>query len=105
MDASVALRRARTEAALSQRALARLAGVPQPAIARIEQARVTPRVDTLTHLLAACGRDLELSSSRLGQGVDRSVIRRLLRLTPRARLDLAVAEATNLKRLTDMVKR
>lgn len=104
MDASDALRTARRDAGLSQRALARRAGVPQPAIARIEQGRVTPRVDTLTHLLAACGRDL-MVVDRPGEGIDRSVIRRLLLLTPDERLHLAVAEATNLERLTGMLGR
>lgn len=102
MDASVALRRARTEAGLSQRELARRADVPQPAIARIEQARVTPRVDTLSHLLAACGQDLDVTPL-LGIGIDRSVIRRLLRLSARGRLELAVVEAANLERLMGVV--
>lgn len=104
MDAATTLRDARRAAGMSQRDLATLAGTPQPAIARIEQGRVTPRVDTLNHLLAACGRDLELTA-RPGQGIDRTVIRQLLELSPRARLDLAVSEATNLDRLLSRVKR
>lgn len=78
--------------------------MPQPAIARIEQGRVTPRVDTLLRLLEACGQDLA-TRSRLGEGVDRTVMRQLLQLTPRERLDLAVIEATNLQRLLAKVKR
>lgn len=104
MEAATALKTARSQAGLSQRALARRAGVPQPAIARIEQGRVTPRVDTLDHLLRACGADLTLTTKQ-GSGIDRSVIRRLLELSPRQRLDLAVDEATNLQRLTRAVKR
>lgn len=104
MEASTSLREARRDAGLSQRALARRARVPQPAIARIEQGRVTPRVDTLTHLLAACGRELALSS-RPGTGIDRTVIRELLKLSPRARLELAVAEATNVDRLLGRMSR
>ena len=76
----------------------------QPAVARIEQARVTPRVDTLDRLLAACDHTLEIRSRR-GAGVDRTVIRQLLKLTPRERLDLAVAEAINLARLLGRVER
>jgi predicted transcriptional regulator len=104
MEASAALRRARSDAGLSQRALARRADVPQPAIARIEQGRVTPRVDTLTHLLAACGRELTLTS-RPGQGIDRTVIRRLLKLTPLQRLELAVTEATNMDELLAKIEK
>ncbi|MGH2756876.1 MAG: helix-turn-helix domain-containing protein [Actinomycetota bacterium] len=100
MDAGPTLRQARRQAGLSQRALARRAGVPQPAIARIEAGRVTPRVDTLAHLLEACGATLE-AQTRPGAGIDRTVIRELLRLTPAQRFALAVTEANNLARLLE----
>jgi len=96
--ASRTLRLARRRAGLSQRGLAQRAGVPQPAIARIESGRSSPRVDTLDRLLSACGMDLEIRA-RLGSGVDRSVITRLLQLTPSQRLDIAVEEAANLAAL------
>lgn len=73
--------------------------MPQPAIARIESGRVRPRLDTVDDLLRACGMGLELEP-RLGHGVDRSVIRELVRLTPRQRLELAAAEAANIDALT-----
>ena len=98
MDAASTLRNARRAADLSQRELARRAGVAQPAVARIEAGGVIPRVDTLERLLRACGHTLEVAR-RAGAGTDRSVIRELLRLTPRQRLDLAVTEARNLERL------
>jgi transcriptional regulator with XRE-family HTH domain len=97
MDTGLTLRRARQAAGLSQRDLARKARVAQPAIARIESGGVVPRVDTLEHLLRACGQNLQVAK-RAGAGVDRTVIRQLLRLTPRERLDLAVTEANNLGR-------
>jgi hypothetical protein len=65
-------------------------------IARIESGRSMPRVDTLARLIAACGMSVEL---RLAPEVDRTAIRELLRLTPRERLDLVVAEARNLEGL------
>jgi predicted transcriptional regulator len=92
------LRTARRRAGLSQRELADAAGVAQPAIARIESGRVQPRVDTLDRLLEACGWDLEVAP-RLGIGVDRTVMRLLLRLTPIERLELAVADARGLERI------
>jgi predicted transcriptional regulator len=98
MNTATTLRNARRAAGLSQRELARLAGVAQPAVARIEAGGVVPRVDTLDGLLRACGHTLEVAR-RAGAGVDRSVIRELLQRTPRQRLDLAVAEAHNLDRL------
>lgn len=102
MDAAGALRHARTSAGLSQRALASRSGMAQPAIARIESERVNPGVDTLAHLLDACGFDLA-AAPRAGEGIDRSVIRELLKLTPHQRLELAVEEATNLTRLLGSV--
>jgi transcriptional regulator with XRE-family HTH domain len=98
MKAARLLKTARRRAGLSQRELADAAGVAQPAIARIESGRVRPRVDTLDRLLEACGSDLEVAP-RLGIGIDRTVIRRLLRLTPMERLDLAVADARGLERI------
>jgi len=53
-----ALREARTRAALSQREFARVTGVAQPTIARIEGGREDPRVKTLDRLLRACGSTL-----------------------------------------------
>jgi predicted transcriptional regulator len=97
MDTGRALRVARRRGGLSQRALADRAGVPQPAIARIERGTVVPRVDTLDRLLNACGHSLEVEH-RLGVGVDRTVIRELLRLTPRERIQRAAQEAAFLER-------
>ena len=94
------LREARRAAGLSQRTLAARAGVPQPAVARIESGAVVPRVDTLDRLLAACG--LEVATRpRPGAGIDRTQIRSMLALTPLERLRLAVREARNLDRLLE----
>ncbi|KEH91611.1 helix-turn-helix domain-containing protein [Clostridium novyi] len=41
----------RNELGISQRELARLTGIKQPAIARIESLRITPKIDTLYKLL------------------------------------------------------
>jgi predicted transcriptional regulator len=81
MDAARVLRQARRRAGLTQRQLASLAGVPQPMVARIESGAVIPRVDTLDRLLEACGEGLE-SHPRPGRGLDRTVAREILRLSP-----------------------
>jgi transcriptional regulator with XRE-family HTH domain len=92
------LREARRQAGFSQRALATRAGVPQPAVARIESGAVVPRVDTLDRLLAACG--LEVATRpRPGADIDRTQIRAMLARSPIERLRLAVEEARNLDRL------
>ena len=92
MDAGALLKEARHRAGLTQRRLADLSGVAQPLIARIESRSSDPRFATLDRLLRSCGLDIRLGP-RLGIGVDRTVIRGLLALTPRQRLDLAVEEA------------
>lgn len=100
MEASQALRHARQAAGFSQRAPAARAGVAQLAIARIASGRVVPRVDTLDRLLRACGRALEVGPHR-GEGIDRTAIRELLKLTPKQRLELAAQEANNLSNLVE----
>ena len=95
MEAAELLRRARRRAGLSQRALAASTGVAQPTIARIEAGRADPRVATLARLLQACGETLGVTvvAPPSGQGVDRSMMRELLALTPRERLQTLVDEA------------
>jgi transcriptional regulator with XRE-family HTH domain len=91
VSAGTILREARHEAALSQRELAHLAGVPQPAVSRIERDHGSPRLDTLDRLLRRCGKVLQLAE-RPGLGVDRTLIHERLRLSPGARARLAVRE-------------
>ena len=98
MQSAAALRRARLRAGLTQEALAERTGVAQPAIARIERGRVTPRVDTLDRLLRGCGHTL-VSERRLGVGVDRTQIRELLAMPPADRLRRAAADAAGMRRL------
>lgn len=98
MNPRLVLGRARRRAGLTQRQLAQRTGVAQPAIARIEAGRVTPRVDTLDRLLRECGYAVR-AEPVLGAGVDRTQIVELLRLSPRQRLDRAVADAAGLRRL------
>jgi transcriptional regulator with XRE-family HTH domain len=78
------LREARRVSGFSQRELARRAGVPQPAVSRIEREHGSPRVDTLDRLLRQCGKELELVE-RPGLRVDRTLIRERLRMSPRER--------------------
>ena len=103
MTAARLLRRARRSAGLSQRALADRAGVPQPAVARIEAGAVSPRVNTLEALLAAAGCALEITS-RPGEGVDRTLIRAALARTPEERIRAAAIGARNLRTFVDATR-
>jgi len=89
------LRNARGRARLTQRELASKVGIPQETIARIETGKVDPRVGTLDRLLEGCGFGLE-HMPRLGIGIDRTVIRRLIELTPSERLELGIANDRNM---------
>jgi transcriptional regulator with XRE-family HTH domain len=91
MRAGTILREARRRAGLTQRELASTTGVPQPAVSRIERDHVSPRLDTLDVLLRGCGLALDLVD-RPGLGVDRTLIRERLRLSPRERAQLTARE-------------
>ncbi|MHB1539024.1 MAG: nucleotidyltransferase domain-containing protein [Solirubrobacteraceae bacterium] len=58
---------ARRDAELTQDALAARAGTSQSAIARYESGAVTPSFATLTRLLSACGRLLDISAVATGR--------------------------------------
>lgn len=92
------LRLARRRAHLTQRELAARTGVAQPTIARIEGGKDDPRLSTITRLLRACNEELEALPT-VGDGVDRSEIRRLLNLTPEDRARELADEAVALARL------
>ncbi len=100
VDAAAMLSMARRRAGLSQRELARRAGVPQATISRIENAVVSPTFDTLEPLIRACGMELQIGE-REGAGVDRSQFTERLRLSPAQRADLAVGAAAAVRRLQD----
>lgn len=95
MDVATVLRQARRRKGWSQRRLAEVSGLPQSTVGRIESGAVVPRVDTLVHLLRACDEGLEVMPL-LGQGIDRSIIRELLRLTVEERARLAEEAAASL---------
>ena len=100
-----ALRKARRRAGLTQRELAVRTGIAQPTIARIESGAAVPRVDTFNVLLRACGDDLEVVRRVPGTDVDRSLIRDLLRQSPRERLRLLARDAAGLARLERAARR
>jgi transcriptional regulator with XRE-family HTH domain len=102
MHAGRTIRYARRRAGLTQRALAAKAGVPQPAIARIERGGVTPRIDTVMELLEAAGFTLEVSPV-IGDGVDRTLLRAALARSPEDRVRAAARNAKNLRTYLDAV--
>jgi transcriptional regulator with XRE-family HTH domain len=80
------LRDARIRHGLSQERLARRAGTTQSAISRIEKERVSPTVQTLAELLHLLGEDLVLKVEKRDWGVDLTLNRANLELTPDQRV-------------------
>ena len=103
MDLTDSLRDARLKRGLSQRELARAAGVPQSTEGRIETGALHPRTDTVEKLLRALDQEIVLRG-RLGLGVDRTLIRQMLALPPRERLLYAVSGGEAIKRLRHGVR-
>jgi transcriptional regulator with XRE-family HTH domain len=85
-DSAFLLRDARRRAGLTQADLAERLGVSQAAVARLESARANPTVDTLDAALWATGHRLTLDATPRRPGVDESLIRRQLELTPVERI-------------------
>lgn len=82
------VRDARRRAGLSQRALARRAGMPQSMVARVELGRTSPGWDTLTTMLSAAGFDLraQLETAPAHGSHMLADVERILRLTTEQRL-------------------
>jgi len=70
MDARTMILSSRTEAGLSQRELARLAGTSPAAICLYETGQRVPQVDTLTRLIAAAGSSIEMRLRRPAGSID-----------------------------------
>jgi transcriptional regulator with XRE-family HTH domain len=81
------LREARRRHGLSQARLAIRAGTTQSAISRIEKDQVSPTVETLRSLLHLLGEELQLGVAESNSGVDRSMVRERLRMSPSERLE------------------
>ena len=60
---------AREKKGLSQRELAEVAGVKQPAIARLERMKVTPQIDTLFKVLHPLGYTIEIVPLKKPHGI------------------------------------
>jgi transcriptional regulator with XRE-family HTH domain len=91
---------ARRRAGLSQRALAARAGVAQQEIARYERGHVTPSLERLRTLIAACGLELTFGLARADDSYDEQIAAALA-LTPAVRLPRAVRDAQPMRATRD----
>jgi transcriptional regulator with XRE-family HTH domain len=99
MEAHALVRQARADARLTQAQLARRLGTSQPAIGKLERPGANPTVRTLDRVLRATGHRLELRAPEWSPGVDESLIRTQLALTPAERLRQLERQAAQMRRL------
>lgn len=92
------LRDARLRHGVSQERLAVRAGTTQSAISRIEKDRVSPTVQTLTELLHLLGEELVLSAEKRNTGIDLTLNRANLALTPEQRVEKGLEFADFVRR-------
>ncbi len=85
-EAATLLRDARRRAGLTQQQLALRLGVSQAAVAKLERADANPTLRTLTEALRATGHRLAMQATPHTGGVDESLIRQHLQLSPSERL-------------------
>ena len=97
------LLRARQQAGLSQRELARRASTAQSVVARIESGATSPSWDTLSRLLSAAGFtiDATVAVAPVADSHMMQDVARIRALTPEARL----AELSNASRFLTAVRR
>ena len=91
MDAAGLVRRLRGRHGLSQAGLAYRAGTTQQAISRIEQGRVSPTIEMLTRLAAACGEELVLDARARAVPFEDTQLAEQASLPMARRLELALS--------------
>jgi transcriptional regulator with XRE-family HTH domain len=104
-DAAALIRKARNDAHLSQADLAGRLGVSQAAIAKLERQGSNPTVDTLDDVLWATGHRLTLGAPMRPPGVDESLIRQQLELSPGERLRRLDRHIHDVRRLVEAGER
>jgi transcriptional regulator with XRE-family HTH domain len=87
------VRDARRSRGLTQKQLAIRAGTTQSAVSRIERDKISPSVETLRSLLRLLGEDLVLGIEPRDAGIDTSLIRERLKLSPAERIEYGRAFA------------
>jgi transcriptional regulator with XRE-family HTH domain len=85
------IREQREQLGLSQRALARRAGLTQAAVSRVERGQSSPNWETVRALLLAMGLEPELQATRLGGRWDPAHLAASRERPPSERLQLAIS--------------
>ena len=106
VNSGYVLRQSRQKAGMTQRELARRAGVTQSVVGKIETGRTTPRVDTFDRLLRAAGHRL-IATPAAGEvdPHDWGLVLENMGLSPRQRAEKAAAAGRFAIKLRDAGRR
>jgi transcriptional regulator with XRE-family HTH domain len=99
------LKNARRQAGLTQAELAQRLGVSQAAVAKLERPGANPAIATLDDALRATGHRLMLDAPRWRPGVDESLIRQQLAISPAERIRQLDRQATEMRALIEAGER
>lgn len=98
-DVARLIKQTRRDAGATQAELARRLGVSQAAVAKLERPGANPTVATLDNVMAALGRELELTGVERSSSVDDSLVATYVRLSPAERLKAFVSNHQSVARL------
>ena len=99
------IRTARRDAGLTQQQLARRLGISQAAVAQLERASANPTIATVERALRAMNHRLELRAVPADHGVDITLLREALRLTPAERIAAAARLTRDAEKLAGAARR
>jgi transcriptional regulator with XRE-family HTH domain len=104
-SAALVIRKARTDAGMSQVQLAARAGLTQSAIARLEGPGANPTIATLANVVAATGHRLTLAAEPLRASFDERQLLERLAMTPAQRLANFTESSRNLSTMARRARR
>jgi transcriptional regulator with XRE-family HTH domain len=104
-SAAVLIRHARTQAGMTQAALAVRAGLSQSAVARLERGGSNPTIATLANVIAATGHRLTLGAAAHRPSYDEGQLRERLAMTPAQRLANFTASSRSLRTMAERARR
>lgn len=99
------IRKARSDAAMTQVQLAGRAGLTQSAVARLERGGSNPTIGTLANVIAATGHRLVLAAEPARPSFDERQLRERLAMTPAERLANFTASSRNLGAMVRRARR
>jgi transcriptional regulator with XRE-family HTH domain len=104
-SAASLIRKARSDAAMTQVQLAARAGLTQSAVARLERGGSNPTIATLANVLAATGQRLIIAAEPARASFDERQLLERLAMTPAERLANFTASSRNLGTMVRRARR